>query len=401
MSSEIEHLLVFVENFEKLAFFARLNETLSTYSLLVVTNRYSVFLRAKRFGIEARLARRQYIETDVDSTLEFLSGELNERQCKELYGGVVGSITDLSAGFAISGGLVWNGGRVADKAVVDYCAENGIRCLFLEIGNIPGKMIADPKGVNARSLLAERGFVKELQPDEAFEEWVDRYIDSKLQQQSVPQAARLGHINFLYVIDLWGYLFRKAPRNTNRSVGALLRAAIRTKTIELTQTESLPDQKYHFLPLQVTSDTQLFLNSDIGNEGALEFAVNRCRQDGVRLVVKPHPAEKSTDFLRWLERYAAENDIILCRHNTVGLILSAELVITINSTVGLEALICGKEIEVLGRAVYKSFGAGDIEKYVNGYLLDIDYFSDSPISNEAADDLISRLTTGSVKCIST
>ena len=37
------------------------------------------------------------------------------------------------------------------------------------------------------------------------------------------------------------------------------------------QSENLPEGKYYFLPLQVTNDTQLFLNSDIDNEGALEF----------------------------------------------------------------------------------------------------------------------------------
>ena len=402
MTSKISYLVVFVENLEKLAFFARIDDTFraKAYSLLVISNRASVVLQAKRLGIESRLCRRQYKDAEVGNTLELLGSDLTEKQCKELYGGVVNSILELSTVFPISGGLVWNGGRVADKGVVDFCREKGIGCLFFEIGNIPGKMIADPKGVNARSLLAEKGFTKEWQADDAFAAWLEDYIGSKMQQKSVPQAARIGHINCFYLIDLLGYIFCRAPRNSNRSVITLLQSVARTKTTEIPQSESMPAEKYYFLPLQVTNDTQLYLNSDVDNEGALEFAVNRCKQDNVRLVVKPHPAEKSTEFLRWLELYAKENDIYLCRYNTVRLILSAELVITINSTVGLEALFCGKNIEVLGRAVYKHFAAEDLEKYVNGYLLDIDYFSDSLISSEVADKLISRLSTGTVECIS-
>lgn len=59
-------------------------------------------------------------------------------------------------------------------------------------------------------------------------------------------------------------------------------------------------------------------------------------------------------------------------------------VVTINSTVGLEALILDKEVEVLGRAVYSHFDHERLKAYVCRYLINIDYFDDEVNPHEAA-----------------
>lgn len=49
-----------------------------------------------------------------------------------------------------------------------------------------------------------------------------------------------------------------------------------------------------------------------------------------------------------------------------------------------------KSVKVLGKAFYKNFDRNDIERYICGYLVDIDYFSDSLINKAQVKKLLDR-----------
>lgn len=61
--------------------------------------------------------------------------------------------------------------------------------------------------------------------------------------------------------------------------------------------------------------------------------------------------------------------------NTFELISNAIKVITINSTVALEAKIIGVDVDILGKSYYRLFDEDKIKKYIMGYLVDMDFFS--------------------------
>ncbi len=114
------------------------------------------------------------------------------------------------------------------------------------------------------------------------------------------------------------------------------------------------------------------------------------------MVVKIHPAENSTraltslrDELRELRK---QHDIVLSDANTNDLISGAELVYTINSTVGLEAIILKRPVRILGRARYKPFATDHalLRAYVLGYLVDIDYFGSEDITAEQLTEVLKR-----------
>lgn len=401
MNTEKNHLLVFAENLEKLAFFARLSNAFRDkgYGLVVVSNRLSVVLRARHHGMICQLCDKSICDANLSETLEILRNDLSDTQAANFYGGILTCVDKTAQSLKLCGGLIWNGGRLADRAIADYCENHNLNCLYLEIGNMPGKMIADPLGVNARSLLARKGFRKKSQPDPSFESWKTAFIATRLQQQSVPQASKTGHINPFYLLDLFGFLFMAAPRSSSRSVIAMLKNVLLKRSTKDQTTASIPDTRFCFLPMQVTNDTQLYLNSTVDNQGALEYAIRHCKEEQAILVVKPHPAETSPQFLTWLKRYAQENNILLSRANTMELISKSHQVITINSTVGLEALLYGKDTHVLGNAVYKHFAETDLDTYINRYLLNIDYFSKQKIPAEAINEVESRLFSGSIDCI--
>ena len=91
-----------------------------------------------------------------------------------------------------------------------------------------------------------------------------------------------------------------------------------------------------------------------------------------------------------IEKLKDEHSFILTKENTVSLIKNSELVITINSTVGLETLALNKSLLVLGRALYAGFDQEKLKKYIHHYLVDeIDFFDGCKIQPSKVDELLS------------
>ena len=77
-----------------------------------------------------------------------------------------------------------------------------------------------------------------------------------------------------------------------------------------------------------------------------------------------------------------KSEVYLIREVKVSNIIEkADLVITINSTVGLESLIWGKETIFLGKSMYAKFNRIRLAKYLNNYLVEFDYHKPTKIQN--------------------
>ena len=112
-------------------------------------------------------------------------------------------------------------------------------------------------------------------------------------------------------------------------------------------------QKYIFFPLQVYHDTQiLFHHAWIKNISHLIDIVRRATRylpQGWRVLAKEHP--------QCTQRYqvgAMEDDNFLFANGnpTPDLIKNASLIVTLNSSVGLEAMLFDKPVVTLGQAFY-------------------------------------------------
>ncbi len=62
-------------------------------------------------------------------------------------------------------------------------------------------------------------------------------------------------------------------------------------------------------------------------------------------------------------------------YNTFQLIQNANSVITINSSVGLEALILEKNVKFLSKTFFDKLTNEFLVNYIINYLIDIDFFS--------------------------
>lgn len=138
------------------------------------------------------------------------------------------------------------------------------------------------------------------------------------------------------------------------------------------------DRKIALLALQLFDDANLILFSDYRDvRDVVSDVVPKLAAAGYLVVIKPHPAshvregarqenaiarsalQQFRDDVVWLDE--ANSSVTSCR-----LMQLADLVVTVNSSVGFEALYFDKTVVVLGQAVYKPAGLfPDLDEVVN------------------------------------
>lgn len=203
--------------------------------------------------------------------------------------------------------LVFNG-YLAPNAVLALAAEElSMKRLFLENGFYPGTMQADPRGINALSTLPREAAFYDRLPEETLGGgWPGDFEirKSKLKDGNSPAAAK-----------------------------------------------ALPES-YIFVPFQVPSDMQIlalspWIKSMVQLHGEVAALADAFPER--RFVIKEHPSFPLSiqDVVRAHSHIHFANSA-----NTRELIEGADAVITVNSTVGLEALTLGKKVITLGDAHY-------------------------------------------------
>ncbi len=205
--------------------------------------------------------------------------------------------------------FIWSGLTYRQAIASEAAKSLGIKPIYIENGLLPNTIVMDKKGVNfANSLPRDPNFYK-------------TYVPPK---EPLPKK-----------------LTPRAPKDSHKFA--------QEKT-------SLPP-KYIFIPFQVDYDTQLIINSpwikDMRTlfhtfEKLLEYVVDK----KLHIVFKEHPSSliNYPDLHQKAKRYS--NLHIINNLPTQTLIEQAEAVITINSTVGIESLLLGKKVVVLGNAFY-------------------------------------------------
>lgn len=214
--------------------------------------------------------------------------------------------------------VLWNGLPLPVAAAAAAARDLGIACQFCENGTLPRTVAMDPDGVNAASSLARRtaDFYRALKPDPA-------ELDALLATPLVARALN--------------------PR---------------AGTPAPQEDMPLPDD-YVFLPLQVHDDSQILMYSPrFADMPAVVQAVaeavgeqNHRHGGTLKLVVKEHPSDYGR--IEYSALRTAFPELLFTRtFSTAALIAGAKAVVTVNSTVGIEALMAFKPVVTLGRAFF-------------------------------------------------
>lgn len=390
----MDKILILVDSVERFKFFKRLAFGLrERYNVTVATSEPLVWLQCKFSNIQVSLLTRRlsqnykFFSEQVYKSIEILNQEYSFDDGVQIYGSVYSKIEKdyKNSPFRL---VLWNGQQLVCRAAADAVSNLGGDITFLEISNLPDLIFSDSKGVNALSSIALDPVLLDLLEDvnlDHHRKWVLQYYESKL--ETIPQASLS---NFRLALSLVNHLMKVL-------YPALLKQRFSSKfekssfvDVSLCDFQAeIPSCCYIFLPLQVSSDTQIKLHSSVDNIAAIKIAFKLAQEKSMKLVVKLHPAEKSQVELERILELHKVLGFSLSIANTNELVRKASFIVSINSTVGLEAMILEKEVIVLGRALYSSFDQERLRKYIHSFLVGgVDYFSGEPLKLEKAEEVV-------------
>ena len=219
--------------------------------------------------------------------------------------------------------VVWNGLNGSRRVFADAARDAGARVLFFERAPLPGRVTVDPAGVNfANSLPRDIGFYTDwlaasgLPPDG----WRALRDQIKQRQPHAPLRAR-------------------APKDTNMGHPA---------------TTGLTDP-FLFVPLQVEGDSQLRLFGGayrtVPDFIAMLCAVSQALPPGWHLRLKEHPSGQPC-AAAIMAAHPGARVILDNVTDTFTQVAASQGVITVNSSVGLEAMWFDKPVIACGQAFW-------------------------------------------------
>lgn len=394
-------MLVFIDCQGRYKFFSRLSIAMSGLNIdfIFITNKLSIYLHGWREGKNIYLTKssRKHIGVDVElgECYDVRAGFLSSSKSASLYAAVFSLACSIHRNREIDYCFLWGGDRTPEIALKDFCENFKLPVLYFEIANIPGKVFVDKKGVNARSDVYENPLLLEQFPVSShdFEVWKKGYLEKKLHAHIVPQAKAGKPTNWSYLVDWFGYNLLDVPESKTMSLIDEIRLKLTKTRNELKYNSVQVLEEYVFYPMQVSTDTQLVVNSKVGNVEAIKYSSELAKTLGCKLLVKPHPAEPYGEIVESISALRNDLDFYLVDNNTFLLLKNAVHVVTINSTVGLEAKILGKEVTFLGDSYFQKLSYEQLGSLILGYLLDIDYFDDKPIAPSQAEKILSRISS--------
>jgi hypothetical protein len=221
--------------------------------------------------------------------------------------------------------MTWNGSLLVTRALAEAAHAISITTFFLERGLLPQSLVFDPLGVNSQSSIAGpdwKEFAAEDKSGQAREELIEYCHSLEKSQLSIVNTG---------------------SRESQDKVREIL--------------EINNDQPIVLLPLQIETDSNIIYNSPLYKAMAnlIKDVVAAISGQDVLLIVKPHPEDKIRR--ETIEALCTSEQVRVCWDLTLPSILSVtDLVIVINSTVGLESLIQNKPVVALGRSIYDRKG---------------------------------------------
>lgn len=204
---------------------------------------------------------------------------------------------------------IWNGHRLPEMAIKAAAEGLNIKIAHFENGLLPDTTVIDFNGVNAFSSIPK---------DKEFFEEYSKNIELN-DEYKKPLLARSAH----------------------------------KKRKDLLFEQFDFDCEYIFVPFQVNFDSQVIINSPWVNSmeqlyKVIVNAVDQIQDKKLLFVVKEHPS----DARSYTEFHCLHDRIKFVDENTEKLIENAKAVITLNSSVGIEAAMMDKGVIVLGNACY-------------------------------------------------
>lgn len=401
---KMRYVFVFVESDLRGKFFYRFKNALTkkTYKLVIITSCPTVWYRAKREGDIVFLLgsgkSKQYDSIPLErEVLEVCSGEISAMAAQVLASYWVEKIQQIAIKYPPVLCLIYNGTTLLPYVGKWWAQNRNIKSLFFELANIPGKMFVDKWGTNAKSYLYSHPEILNQYKvsDIEYKKWKNEYFGKKATVKQAAFSSQVQSVVLFALNHLYFACLLPGSKNKITYIRNWCCKFIKRYKSKQQQNENLPldistCKPYYLFPMQVTADSQVLLNSDISLIEAIGIAMKKSEQDGVKLVIKPHPAELDKTIYTKIQKLYPQ--AIIMNGDIKKMIREAEKIITINSTVGLESILMGQKVEFLGRSFYQCFMKKRewLPKYILGYLVNIDYFGTNEITGNTLEECLRR-----------
>ncbi len=271
--------------------------------------------------------------------------------------------------YAIDGVILFGQNRIFHKEAIRICKLLNVRVFVMEEGYVrPGFVTLEMDGVNALSEtlkkydLKKNAFIKEPPPARVrFRRLklamhaINYYVLMKIGAYKYPNYIHHRHDSLFLYAGYWGIAIISYPFSRWNDKQILSKFDF--------------ESPYFFIPLQLDSDSQILFHSRFLS--IKEFLIEVLRSFSIhaapnaRLIIKQHPLARGhlgqrKKIMRIAEKLRIDHRVIFIHHCKIHQLLdNVSGVITINSTVGVQAISRGVPLKVMGEAIYDHPGVAD------------------------------------------
>jgi capsular polysaccharide export protein len=338
------------------------------------------------------------IDTNIDQCFNTLSGRLTSDEAARAYQATQSALTHYLRDKPVEGlvFMIPSGRHIHHIAAASFGLSRQIKRIYINYSNFPGYTFFDPEGTDCMAAIyRDPSILDRLAPTPVDVDAVFfHFAELKRRQKEIPQKAasplKLRLKRFAFIIDT---MLQKLTRlYGDRRIPMRKPASYRAASNPLVY-EPIPPkgQPFLFFPLQVSTDQQVLINFEGGSiYTAIDAAIAHARAKGIALYVREHPAEANKQKIReFLQQKVQQGDLHVTDASVPGLIDSCTGVITINSTVGLEARINRRPVKFLGKSFYAKASDEQLAIYLSHYLSKVDYHNPK-ITSETAKQILKK-----------
>ncbi|GIO41961.1 capsular polysaccharide export protein, LipB/KpsS family [Paenibacillus apis] len=287
--------------------------------------------------------------------------------------------------------FVWNGYIVPQQTLIAFARRKKIKVLYFENGYKSDTFVIDPVGINAKSSFKTLLSTSRSTASYSTEKKIESVTPPKKINNYLRLRSKIKLYQFKYRnVALFRYEFSQP---VHVKLLHLLESFLQLQKLS-------PKEPYIFFPLQVITDSQLIENygqdqSEVVEQIALLLdQINVERDRPIEMIVKEHPRQETRRYMNELRSRIQSSYIKFTRlDRTNDLIRNAAAVITINSSVGYQALKMKKNVFVLGETIYEGPGLGmkvDDLNEIKKQLLQIIDNGDALIDSSKVNEFVER-----------
>jgi len=325
-------------------------------------------------------------DTKISSCFNVLAGRLNLEDAYQAYVSTFQLMSRLNSEAPITKFVIPSGRHIHHLAATDFAKKNKISRLYINYGNFPGRTFFDPYGTDAESSVYTDG----INPPENFTEKeanfiIQKALFEKREQSAIPQKTSYQRELFKSLVFKFSAVIERCLGicGDRRIISLPKSGSIFIADINDEETlKKLPP--YFFFPLQVSTDVQIVRNyKGCTIENAIIQATDYAKKNNKLLIMKLHPGEKDQQtVINTINLQRKSTFLKTANLHTDILIKHAEKVITVNSTVGLEAKLHNRDVHFFGKSMYDDMDIRQMAWYLHDVLIRVDYHSGEGSPND-------------------